>query len=167
MARKQSKRIPLGGVAGRGDGSQAEGLTHNPFAALRAKVSEEAGAGEAPSSPIEKQGRAQVAAGPSADLSAGSPSGLPSGAGLAPGAAVVVRHERKGHGGKTVTVIDLSRAGSTSKPALEALARDLRKALGAGARAGDQEVTVQGDLVERVARFLEETHGARVTLGTR
>ncbi|MGK0483891.1 MAG: translation initiation factor 1 (eIF-1/SUI1), partial [Planctomycetota bacterium] len=80
---------------------------------------------------------------------------------------VVVRHERKGHGGKTVTVVDLSRVDTLASGAPDALAKELRKALGAGARAGDQEVTVQGDLVERVARHLGDKHGVRVTLGTR
>lgn len=142
MARKQSKRIPLDGAAGSGHGSRASGLTHNPFAALRV-------GGAAPPAPPESR----------------SISALPKG--LAAGAQVVVRHERKGHGGKTVTVIDLSRAGGVSKLALDSMAKDMRRALGAGARAGNHEITVQGDLVERVARFLEVTYGAIVTLGTR
>ncbi|QDV07046.1 translation initiation factor Sui1 [Planctomycetes bacterium Poly30] len=165
MARKQSKRIPLDGTLGRaadrGDGSQSGGLTHNPFAALRARVVGDSVGGDS------------VQESPGVDARAGAPAesearSRGAGAlGLEAGATLIVRHERKGHGGKTVTVIDLSRAGGSSKATLESLAKDLRKALGAGARAGDQEIVVQGDLVERVARFLEDSHGARVILGTR
>ncbi len=78
-----------------------------------------------------------------------------------------MRHERKGHGGKTVTVADLSRTDWAPGHDLDQLAKALRKALGAGARAGDGCITVQGDQVERVATFFRETYGANVTLGTR
>jgi translation initiation factor 1 len=83
------------------------------------------------------------------------------------GGSVIVRHERKGHGGKTVTVADLSRVESGRNHDLDQVAKSLRKALGAGARAQDQCITVQGDQVERVAAFFKENFGAKVVLGTR
>ena len=71
---------------------------------------------------------------------------------------VVVRMERKGHGGKTVTVVD----GLTPLDARlrEALARRLAKGLGCGARAEGLTVVLQGDHRER-AESLLRAEGAR------
>ena len=154
MGKKKSGRIDLGagpGGAGRSGtqggqiGSQQGSLTHNPFAALQGgKI------------------------GSTVDSPAGTEPAPPKEAVLFPtGAQVIVRHERKGHGGKTVTVVDLSRTGISNKEALGALAKDLRKALGVGARAQGDTITVQGELVERVAVYFREHFQAHVTLGTR
>lgn len=75
---------------------------------------------------------------------------------------VVVRVERKGHGGKTVTCVD-GLAGA-SPDDLEALARDLRKGMGTGARVEGGAVVVQGDLRERVTTWLS-ARGARRVVG--
>lgn len=70
---------------------------------------------------------------------------------------LVVCRERKGHGGKTVTVID----GLELAPArLETLARALRIALGCGSRVDGGRVVVQGDLAAAVEAWLRR-HGAR------
>lgn len=64
---------------------------------------------------------------------------------------VVVRRERKGRRGKTVTSVDgldLPEAGR------EALARELRTTLGCGARVEGEQVVVQGDQRERVAELI-------------
>jgi len=74
---------------------------------------------------------------------------------------VVVRKERKGHGGKTVTV--LSGAGLTGAD-LQALAKELRKRLGAGARVDGATIVVQGDQRDGAARWLEG-RGATVVIG--
>jgi len=66
---------------------------------------------------------------------------------------VVLRMERKGRGGKTVTVIaqlHLEQAG------LEQVARDLRRTLGCGARVEGSEVVVQGDVRDRARAWLVE-----------
>lgn len=75
---------------------------------------------------------------------------------------VVVRKERKGHGGKTVTVVEGAALAALSD--LGALAKQLRKALGAGARVDGGTVVVQGDQRESAARWLEG-RGATVVLG--
>jgi len=67
--------------------------------------------------------------------------------------------ERKGRGGKTVTVIaqlQLEQAG------LEQVAGDLRRALGCGARVEGAEVVVQGDVRDRARAWLTERGVQRV-----
>ena len=62
---------------------------------------------------------------------------------------VVVRRERKGHGGKTVTVVTGVSSGH------ERLAKLLRKQLGTGTRVDDDTLVLQGDQRERAARWFE------------
>ena len=73
---------------------------------------------------------------------------------------VVVRKERKGHGGKTVTVI-----AGIAPGALDELCGELKRALGCGARVEDGAVVLQGELVERAVAFLEGKGAARVIRG--
>ena len=73
----------------------------------------------------------------------------------------VVRRERKGRGGKTVTVVD---GKALAAQDLQALAKRLRKALGAGARVEDSRLVVQGDQRDAAKRWLEK-QGATVVLG--
>ena len=95
----------------------------------------------------------------------GGPTAAPSGPpAAAPGlpSRAVVRRERKGHGGKTVTRIEqlgLEGAG------LGELARELRRDLGCGARSEGEDLLVQGDQVERVATWLEARGVPRVVRG--
>lgn len=149
MGKKKAERISLDGSEGATGGGE---LTHNPFAALKASGGPATDA-PAPHKPIE--------------TSDGSNSVSHQGGMDLRGAALVVRHERKGHGGKTVTVIDGSRVAASAAPAnWSAFAKELRKALGVGARADGAEVILQGDLVTRVCTLLEERYGATVTRGT-
>ena len=76
----------------------------------------------------------------------------------------VVRHERKGRGGKTVTLVQFP-DGSANADALEALARELRKALGTAAKCEDGAVAVQGDIADRVADWLKGRGAARIVRG--
>lgn len=69
---------------------------------------------------------------------------------------LVVRRERKGHGGKTVTVIEGLRLPSTQ---FEMVARTLRKTLGCGSRVENGCVLLQGDLVAAAEKWLR-AHGA-------
>ncbi|MCO4772765.1 MAG: translation initiation factor [Deltaproteobacteria bacterium] len=73
----------------------------------------------------------------------------------------VVRRERKGRGGKTVTVV--SGAALTGQD-LPALAKRMRKALGTGARIEDGAIVVQGDQRDAAAKWLG-ARGAKVVLG--
>lgn len=122
-----------------------EGLTHNPFRALA----------RSPASQGETDSNAHE------DPPAGPDDGKP-----VEGRRVVVRKERKGRGGKAVTVVSWPGADAPSADALRSIAGDLGKALGAGARVEEETVVVQGDQVDRVAAHLESHHAARVTRGT-
>ena len=120
----------------RAQDDEPEGLTYNPFAALRPEGSP---APERAPEPEEPE--------------ASSPE---------PGARVLVQREKKGRAGKTVTRVsglglDASR--------LAALARDLKRALGCGATVEGEDVLLQGAQTERAAAWLEKHTGARVTVG--
>jgi len=58
-----------------------------------------------------------------------------------------VRRERKGHGGKTVTVID-GVIGSDTE--LAALAQQLKKLCGSGGTIKDGNIEIQGDHCDKV-----------------
>ena len=62
-----------------------------------------------------------------------------------------LRMERAGRGGKTVTVID----GLPRNPEfLASLAHELKRACGAGGKAGDGVIELQGELRDRVRELL-------------
>jgi translation initiation factor 1 len=69
-----------------------------------------------------------------------------------PGAIVAkLRMEKKGRGGKMVTVVD----GLPDNPAfLKDLSQELKRACGTGGSAGSGCVELQGDLRERVRELL-------------
>lgn len=75
---------------------------------------------------------------------------------------VVIQRERKGRAGKTVTRI-------TGLPAERVgdLARQLKSALGCGAVVEGGHLIVLGDLVDRVARWLDEQGARRVVISGR
>jgi translation initiation factor 1 len=58
-----------------------------------------------------------------------------------------VRRERKGHGGKTVTVID---GLIESDAGLATLAQQLKKLCGSGGTVKDGNIEIQGDHCEKV-----------------
>ncbi len=73
-----------------------------------------------------------------------------------------LRKEKKGRGGKTVTLVS---GNCLSEKDAEKLARALRKALGCGSRVEENMVLLQGDLRERTELWLL-AHGAkRVVVG--
>lgn len=134
------RRLDLSGDAG-------DGLTHNPFAALRGGSPQPDAHGHgadltAPPKSVEGEGEA------AAELA---------------GSDWLVRKERKGRGGKVVTIVS-PRAGE-SEARLAEVARSLGQRLGTGARAKGGEIVVQGELSGRV-RALLEADGARVTVGS-
>lgn len=73
---------------------------------------------------------------------------------------VVVRFTRKGHGGKTVTVVS-----GVALHALEELCGEMKRALGCGARVEDDAIVLQGELVERAVAFVEKRGAKRVVRG--
>jgi translation initiation factor 1 len=75
---------------------------------------------------------------------------------------LVVRRERKGHGGKTVTLLQ----GVAMPPGeLADLARELGKALGTGARADGADIVISGDQSARIESWLRERGARNVVQG--
>lgn len=75
---------------------------------------------------------------------------------------LVLRREKKGRGGKTVTVI----AGLGWRPReLDNLARALRKAFGCGSSVEGDTIILQGDMTERAQRWLSERGARQVVVG--
>jgi translation initiation factor 1 len=77
-------------------------------------------------------------------------------------ARAVVRMERKGRGGKEVTVVE--KLGLRA-PELEAWCRDLKHALGCGGSVDGDLIVLQGDLRTRLPAVLTARGVARVTVG--
>jgi len=77
------------------------------------------------------------------------------------GDKVVVRLERKGHGGKTVTVVS-----GVLPSARDEVMGELKKKLGTGARADDDDIVVQGDVVDRVIAHLQGAGAKKVIKGS-
>lgn len=119
------------------DLSQGAGrLVHNPFAALAGRTDASKLAADAPSA---GDGPAQPA-----------------------GGKLVVRRERAGRGGKGVTIVEGQGLAGRD---LAALAKDLAKALGAGARVEDGALVVQGEQSARVHDWLVARGLGPVVLG--
>jgi translation initiation factor 1 len=77
-------------------------------------------------------------------------------------ARAVVRMERKGRGGKEVTVVDKLGLGPA---ALEAWCRDLKQALGCGGSVDGELIVLQGDLRARAPAVLTARGVGKVTVG--
>lgn len=93
---------------------------------------------------------------------AGAATRPPAGGPVGSAKKIVVRRERKGHGGKTATRVE----GLAASPAeLETLARDWKRALGCGASVDGADVLVQGDQVERLVALLEARGARKVVVG--
>jgi translation initiation factor 1 len=99
---------------------------------------------------------------PAAPPAAAPPSAVVAEVDLAACGKLVVRRERKGHGGKTVTIID---GLALPAAALDAVARALRIAFGCGSRVDNGRVVLQGERGEPVAAWLRARGGRRVVLG--
>jgi translation initiation factor 1 len=126
-------------------------LAHNPFATLQGKVT------PSPSTQTPADGAAANTGAPPAAPSSKEARPL----GFRTKGKLVVKMERKGHGGKAVTRVSGIHAGDA-----EVLARDLKKALGTGVRVDDDgTLTVQGDLVDRVVALLEARGAVRIVRG--
>ena len=117
-------------------------LRSSPFARLEALRS------SLPAGPAAPAGAAQAA--PAPDVRPKGP------------ARAVVRMERKGRGGKEVTVVEKLGLGPA---ALEAWCRDLKQALGCGGSVDGELIVLQGDLRARVAAVLTARGVGKVTVG--
>jgi translation initiation factor 1 (eIF-1/SUI1) len=108
------------------DNRKTKGLTHNPFAQLRpdgkpAQPSAREIANPSPPPPAPTKGR------------------------------VIVRREKKGHGGKTITIAEGEGLAGVD---LDSLARDAKRALGTGAHVTHGALAVQGDQTDRLTTWL-------------
>jgi translation initiation factor 1 len=79
-----------------------------------------------------------------------------------PPARAVVRMERKGRGGKEVTIVEKLGLPQTE---LEAWCRELKQALGCGGSVNDDMIILQGDLRPRVAAVLTAKGVEKVAVG--
>lgn len=123
------------------DGSTTSAVTSSPFAALGAL-------------------RASLPDVPVPEASSSSSTNEPkTPARFAP--KVVVRKEKKGHGGKTVTL--LSGVLST---ALDEVCGMLKSRLGVGARIEGEDIVVQGDLGDRVVVVVEQLGAKKIVRGS-
>jgi len=77
-------------------------------------------------------------------------------------ARAVVRMERKGRGGKEVTVVE--KLGLADKE-LETWCRELKQALGCGGAVDGDTIVLQGDLRTRVPAVLTAKGVAKVSVG--
>ena len=77
-------------------------------------------------------------------------------------ARAVVRMERKGRGGKEVTVVE--KLGLPDKE-LDVWCRELKKALGCGGSVDGEAIVLQGDLRTRVPAVLTAKGVGKVTVG--
>lgn len=74
---------------------------------------------------------------------------------------VVVRLERKGHGGKAVTVV----SGVLLGPRDDVMG-ELKKKLGTGARIDGDDIVVQGEVVDRVVAFFQAAGAKKIVRGS-
>lgn len=77
------------------------------------------------------------------------------------GEKVVVRLTRKGHGGKTVTIVS-----GVLPDARDTLCTAMKKKLGTGARVDGDDIVIQGEVVDRVVVLLEAEGAKRVVRGS-
>ena len=77
-------------------------------------------------------------------------------------ARAVVRMERKGRGGKEVTVVEKLGLGAVE---LEAWCKALKQALGCGGSVDGDAIVLQGDLRSRLPAVLTGRGVAKVTVG--
>lgn len=71
------------------------------------------------------------------------------------GQRLIMQMERKGHGGKTVTVL----GGFSDAALLSSLAAQIRQAMGCGVKVDADRIVILGDLRKRLSTWLLQ-HGA-------
>ena len=143
MAVKKTRRVPV-------DGSGEE-VPESVLGGLLRELGF-AGADEGPrKAPPPGPGAASAAEG-----------GIPDLAGVG---KIVLRVQRTGRGGKTATTLSTP-GGGLPPGALEPLAREIRRALGCGARVEDGSVVIQGDNAERAEKWLLQRGARRVVRGS-
>ena len=119
---------------------EPKGLTHNPFASLL---------------PDSKVRRTEAVSEPTKAATGVSKESLQE-------SKIVVRREKKGRGGKTVTrVTGIDKSGAQ----LEELKRELSRALGCGGSIEATDIILQGELTDRAASWLGKRLSVKITIG--
>ena len=133
---------------------------NTPFAGLASRR----GAPPSPSAVVPSStSPAPTAAKAGAPAAGAAPAPAASPAPARPGPArAVVRMERAGRGGRTVTVVE--KLGLAPR-ALEGWCGELKRALGCGGAVERDAIVVQGDVRERVGAWLTARGVRKVTLG--
>jgi translation initiation factor 1 (eIF-1/SUI1) len=138
-----------------------DGLKHNPFARLRPQG--EVHAPDLAAEPLDETRRSKSTSDPKpAAAPKSTPPPKSKGQPLPSSDRIVVRRERKGHGGKAVTIAE---GAGLARHDVEQLARDAAKALGVGARVEDGALVVQGEQTERLITWLAARGFASVVRG--
>lgn len=143
-------------------------LKHNPFAALRAEAAPSApppatparAATTAASPPMASGPVAALAVAPAAPAPTHAPAATTAAAGKGP-ARAVVRMERKGRGGKEVTIIDKLELAPAAR---EQWLKALKQSLGTGGVLEGEDLVLQGDHRDRAAAWLEARGVRKVTV---
>jgi translation initiation factor 1 len=73
---------------------------------------------------------------------------------------VILRKERKGHGGKTVTIIEIRPPERTD---LKEMAKTLKNGLGCGGKVEADLIVLQGDIVKRVSDLFRKMGIRQIT----
>ena len=81
---------------------------------------------------------------------------------LAKSGKLVLRRERKGRRGKTVTVLT---GNSLPAGSLESLAKAMRKGLGCGSRVEGETIVLQGEIADRASEWLRQRGARNVVCG--
>ena len=76
---------------------------------------------------------------------------------------ITVRHERKGRGGRTATVVS---GLGVPDAQVELFCREMKKGMGCGASVEDGAVVLQGEIMDRVVDWLTKRGATRVVRGT-
>jgi translation initiation factor 1 len=97
-----------------------------------------------------------------ASLPPGPPKATPAKVEPKPPARAVVRMERKGRGGKEVTIVDKLELRPLE---LERWCKELKQALGCGGAVDGELIVLQGDLRPRIAAILTAKGIGKVSLG--
>ena len=77
---------------------------------------------------------------------------------------VVLRHQRKGRGGRLVTLVS---GLNFPQEGLQQLVKEIRRSFGCGANVEGEDLVLQGDQLEKTRMFLERKGIKRIILGSR
>ena len=66
---------------------------------------------------------------------------------------ISLQHQRAGRGGKTVTLISISREPGLNEQNLEVLLKELKRSLGCGGKVEEDKIVLQGEIADRASEW--------------